>query len=208
MPADTRYSIADLARLAGVTSRTIRYYVTQGLLASPDTLGPKARYTDGHLARLRLIRRLQREHLPLAEIRSRLAGMTDADVGALLSLSGGTGDAGAEPPQDSAVDYVRRLLRPAAPVPVTSASIAPPAPPPPSFTAPGTPVPAPPAPLPDDPSAFGVEASPAEPDRSTWERLGITRDIEIHIRRPLDRRANKQVDRLVRIARELLGDES
>ncbi len=72
MPTDNEYTLQDLADLAEVTPRTIRYYVAQGLLPSPDRVGPGALYGPGHLARLRLIRRLQREHLPLAEIRSRL----------------------------------------------------------------------------------------------------------------------------------------
>ena len=70
MPDDP-YSLADLARLADVTPRTVRYYVAQGLLPSPDAAGPATRYGEGHLLRLRLIRHLQREHLPLAEIRTR-----------------------------------------------------------------------------------------------------------------------------------------
>src|SRR5690348_3078237 len=79
MPNDP-YSLTDLARLADVTPRTVRYYVAQGLLPSPDAAGPATRYGEGHLARLRLIRRLQRDHLPLAEIRARLAAMTDEDI--------------------------------------------------------------------------------------------------------------------------------
>ena len=79
MPDDP-YSLADLARLADVTTRTIRYYVAQGLLPSPEAAGPATRYGEGHLARLRLIKRLQRDHLPLAEIRSRLERMGDEEV--------------------------------------------------------------------------------------------------------------------------------
>ncbi len=79
MPDDP-YSLADLARLADVTTRTIRYYVAQGLLPSPEAAGPATRYGEGHLARLRLIKRLQRDHLPLAEIRGRLERMGDEEV--------------------------------------------------------------------------------------------------------------------------------
>ena len=71
MPDDP-YSLNDLARLAGVTTRTIRYYVAQGLLPSPEAAGPATRYGEGHLRRLRLIKRMQREHLPLSEIRGRI----------------------------------------------------------------------------------------------------------------------------------------
>ena len=37
--------------------------------------------------------------------------------------------------------------------------------------------------------------------------MAITPDIEIHVRRPLDRRSNKLVERLARIARDLFDDE-
>ena len=60
MPPDTEYSLQDLADLAGATPRTIRYYIAQGLLASPGRVGPGTTYTEGHLNRLRLIKRLQR----------------------------------------------------------------------------------------------------------------------------------------------------
>jgi len=50
MPDDP-YSLNDLARLADVTTRTIRYYVAQGLLPSPEVAGPATRYGEGHLAR-------------------------------------------------------------------------------------------------------------------------------------------------------------
>ena len=86
MQAD--YSLADLARMADVTPRTIRYYVAQGLLPSPDAAGPATRYSDEHLARLRLIRRMQRDHLPLAEIRERLEQMGDAEVVKTLAAMG------------------------------------------------------------------------------------------------------------------------
>src|SRR5688572_7633834 len=95
-----RYSLMELADLAGVTPRTVRYYQTQGLLASPGAFGPGAKYDDRHLDRLRVIRRLQREHLPLAEIRQRLAHLDEQTIATLAE------PAGDEPqPTDSALDY-------------------------------------------------------------------------------------------------------
>jgi len=44
-------------------------------------------------------------------------------------------------------------------------------------------------------------------ERSQWERIALAPDIELHIRRPLSRAQNKQVDRLVTIARELLEED-
>src|SRR6186997_485331 len=105
MPTDT-YSIADLARLTGVNVRTIRYYLAQGLLPASGESGPGAHYGEGHLDRLRLTRRLQQQHLPLAEIRRRLAELTDADVAGVLA----TTPAPEPTPTTSALDYVRAVL--------------------------------------------------------------------------------------------------
>ena len=66
------YRLSELADAAGVTPRTVRYYIAQGLLSSPGRLGPGTRYGNEHLDRLHLIRRLQDQGLSLAEIRDRL----------------------------------------------------------------------------------------------------------------------------------------
>ena len=50
------YSLTQLAKLADVTPRTIRYYISQGLLPSPGQQGPGTQYSDEHLERLRLIK--------------------------------------------------------------------------------------------------------------------------------------------------------
>lgn len=226
MPDDP-YSLADLARLADVTPRTVRYYVAQGLLPSPDAAGPATRYGEGHLLRLRLIRRLQREHLPLAEIRLRLEQMADDDVTAAL---GGDGSTPVEAPMDTdaTLAYVRSIMtragvsprfydQPANPQPPAAAArldrpipdgfpvreapepgASPAAPP---TTPPGL-LPLPSVALP----GRGVR-SPAG-DRSTWERLSITPDVEVHVRRPLDRPTNRRVERLIRIARELFEEDA
>lgn len=203
-----RYSLTELADLAGVTPRTVRYYLSQGLLTSPGTSGPGAKYDDTHLGRLRLIRKLQREHLPLAEIRQRLAGLDDATIASLAE--GPTSD---PDPQDSALDYIRRVLgssaaaprRLAAPPPLAQTNLTPPmriralaAEPIARIPAPGAPHPPMPAPV----------ASPsASTERSQWERIALAPNIELHVRRPLPRPLSKQVDRLVSIARDLLEED-
>lgn len=221
-PDMTDYSLTELARLADVTPRTVRYYVTQGLLPSPDAAGPATRYGDVHLARLRLIRRLQREHLPLAEIRLRLEAMTDAEIEA---AAGAPGPA-ARVDSDTAIAYVRNLMAQSGVSPRFYARPA--APPPASAPAVSAPVPLAEAaalaaismrevPLPDPDAAAAPSAAVREsgatyasgqPDRSTWERITLDPDVELHVRRPLDRLTNKRVDRLVRIARELFEDET
>ena len=74
MPAPA-YKLTELADAAGVTPRTVRYYIAQGLLPSPGRLGPHTRYDAAHLGRLLLIRSLQEDRrLPLADIRRGLEG--------------------------------------------------------------------------------------------------------------------------------------
>src|SRR5207245_4609541 len=63
--------IDELARRAGVPTRTIRYYTQQGLLPSPTLRGRVGYYDDRHVERLRLIKELQeKRYLPLSVIRS------------------------------------------------------------------------------------------------------------------------------------------
>jgi DNA-binding transcriptional MerR regulator len=68
------YSIGELANEVGVSTRTVRYYVSEGLLPPPEGGGPGSRYTDAHRARLEAINDLKEQYLPLKEIRRRLAG--------------------------------------------------------------------------------------------------------------------------------------
>ena len=108
----TQFELPDLCDQAEVTVRTVRYYIAQGLLPSPGQTGPGARYGQGHLDRLRLIRKLQREHLPLAEIRRRLEVLSDDEVAALL------GDVMPASKPGSALDYVRTKPVPFPPEPL------------------------------------------------------------------------------------------
>jgi DNA-binding transcriptional MerR regulator len=219
MPDDP-YSIMDLSRLADVTPRTIRYYVAQGLLPAPESAGPATRYGDGHLVRLRLIRRLQRDHLPLAEIRIRLERMRDEDVQALLDATASVAPDPARTGKET-LSYVQALMAKAGVPPRvpdgTRESSVPYMNPPARLTRsiPGAAAlhalkPATGAP----PAGFYMDASETiaprsvAGDRSTWERLVISADVELHVRRPLDRVANKRVDQLARIARELFDEES
>jgi hypothetical protein len=60
----------------------------------------------------------------------------------------------------------------------------------------------------DTPAASSIDGgSPPVIERSQWERIALAPDVELHIRRPLARAQQKQVDRLVAIARELLEEE-
>jgi DNA-binding transcriptional MerR regulator len=215
---DEPYTLTDLASLVDVTPRTVRYYVAQGLLPSPDAAGPATRYGEGHLARLRLIKRLQREHLPLAEIRARLERMGDPEVQQML-------DSTPDSPQPAPAEtlaFVRGLMAKSGVQPRVAETRAmyrrseatfertvpdsfplrsePVPPPSPSLPAqvPGTP----PSPLSAPTPRTQVGG------RTTWEHVVLAPDVELHVRRPLDRTVNKRVDQLIRIARELFDDEA
>jgi DNA-binding transcriptional MerR regulator len=170
--------LAKLAAAAGVTPRTIRYYVQQGLLPSPGTRGPGTRYDRSVLDRLQLIKLLQRQHLPLSEIRRRLESLDDEGVRtALRSLP----DA---PLQDTALGYVHRVLGH-----VAEEST--------GFSA---------ARLRRN-ALFSKPTTAAQPTRATWEHITLAPDVELHIRRPLSREQNKLVDSLLDAARAIFSEE-
>lgn len=189
-PNDTAtMTLAELATMADVTPRTVRYYVQQSLLPSPGS-GPRARYGRPHLTRIRLIKRLQKQDVPLAKIRSALESLDDAGVERLLSTLR------AEPGRETsqlgasmsapAVEYIRGVLEGRSSVPLGRhlphvAESNPSAPPP---------------------------ARPPQLTRSQWERLPLSPDVELHIRRPMSRHQNKQVDRLITFAIKLFEEDT
>ncbi len=63
------YKISELADKAGVTKRTIHYYISKGLLLPPEGSGVNSLYNDKHLERILLIKKLQAEYMPLNKIR-------------------------------------------------------------------------------------------------------------------------------------------
>jgi DNA-binding transcriptional MerR regulator len=74
---DTKtYSVGELAEAAGVSGRTVRYYVQEGLLPGPVGLGRGSHYGQEHLDQLRRILDLQRAGHSLLAIRQVLAGKT------------------------------------------------------------------------------------------------------------------------------------
>lgn len=189
-PSDGTYDLPELATRSGVSIRTVRYYIQQGLLPSPEARGPGAHYTEEHLDRLLRIKRLQRDHLPLAEIRR------------LLDSSASEGK-----PPATAKDYISEVLRgetsthlpegPAilvgrgrstrvmdATLSVSEEAI--------SYDSTAT-------------SSQSIANKP--PTRSQWERLTLAQDIELHVRRPLSRHLNKKLERLLESAREILKED-
>lgn len=69
MSAAVRYAIEELATLGGVSRRTVRYYVQEGLIPPPLGLGRGNHYTPEHLEQLLRVKALQENGRTLVEIR-------------------------------------------------------------------------------------------------------------------------------------------
>jgi uncharacterized ParB-like nuclease family protein len=137
---------------------------------------------------LKLIKLLQKEHMPLSEIRRQLESLDDAKVQALVREHSSR----KQPANSSAVDYIRSVLtgtRHLASQPAASNLFR-------SQTA---------EPAIEDRNAAYSTHRPAE--RSQWERVVLAPDVELHIRRPLSRSQNRKIEALIQHARETLKEE-
>lgn len=77
---DATWKLEELAERAGVSARTVRYYVQRGLLPAPQFRGRDTAYGLAHLTRLKAIRALQKRFLPLDAIETELARASDAEL--------------------------------------------------------------------------------------------------------------------------------
>jgi len=94
--------VHELAERAGVSVRTIRYYITEGLLPAPTTRGRYAYYSEEYLDLIELIRRLKDAYLPLREIRSLVLNLPSEIVRQVLEKNAGL-------PQEELLKNVRIL---------------------------------------------------------------------------------------------------
>jgi DNA-binding transcriptional MerR regulator len=214
---DERLGLAELTEAAGVSARTVRYYVAEGLLSPPVAAGAKSFYSRGHLDRLRLIARFKASYLPLKEIRRRLAALDDAGVRAQLvePLHGADASAGEE--RDSAASYVGRLLQPSPrPLPASpfpSSATMPPSMPPSgpagSYYALMTPFESAEVASRELGASqledFEATAEPMIDDHGAWRRVSLGHDAELLIREEAYRRQRDRVEWLVTWARKVFG---
>lgn len=85
MTEEPRFSIQDLADLADVSRRTVRYYVQEGLLPSPLGVGRGRHYGREHLDRLIQVKALQASGRTLDDIRGGGGPSQHSSASALLS---------------------------------------------------------------------------------------------------------------------------
>ena len=107
-PEPPRLDLDELGKRSGLPPRTIRYYISQGLVPAPVKRGPASYYREDHLNRLLLIRKYQAEGLPLDLIRRRLARL---GVRGAQEEAGSATPAGSSPSEaaNPALDYIRAL---------------------------------------------------------------------------------------------------
>ena len=76
------YTIQQLESASGVSRRTIRFYITRELLATPEGSKRGSFYTDEHLRILLKIRELVSEGYPLAQIKALLNPKSNSQTAA------------------------------------------------------------------------------------------------------------------------------
>ena len=193
---EANYSLTELADAADVSTRTIRYYISEGLLPPPEGGGHASRYTSAHLTRLRQIAALKAQYLPLREIRNRLGDPPLPSPG------------GADPrsSRSSARDYLRTLRRASAPPgrllheEDAGATYGVPEP----TAAPMMPPPAASSPEMDDAVPHDVLMEDRAPPGQLWRRISIGDSAELVIADDLFRRKREKVEWLIRWARKVI----
>ncbi len=199
------YTIEELSEATGITARTIRYYTTEGLLASPETRGRYALYSEAHLRRLQLVVMLKAAYLPLTTIKDRLAYVSHTNVAALVAggeivedetnetneTNEGTGNReneGTEDgpegiPEESAAAYLQRVLANRNAMQNTRTPRAP-------------------ASFPGLREGEGSDA-PGE----AWRRLEVLPGVELHFKVPVAPQTSVQIGKLLQYVRNVTKKE-
>jgi DNA-binding transcriptional MerR regulator len=184
------YLIHELAEKANVTVRTIRYYMVEGLLPTPTTRSKYALFSQEHLDRLDLIRRLKEIHLPLEEIREILQDANDEEIANILGISEERSKLSPLPPVSikehapgkAALDYISEIRNARSAIQRKDYSS-------PDLSRPLNSIPQP---------APGVRPGP-----ETWQRIQLAPGVELNIRNTTDPVLRAKIIELVRLSQEL-----
>jgi DNA-binding transcriptional MerR regulator len=107
---DHTFSLDELATVADVPRRTVRYYIELGLLEGAEGETRAARYTRRHLETLLQIRRLTAEGLALSRVKQRLAAEAAGEVaevrGGSVASEGAAAAAWSPAVRESVSEYV------------------------------------------------------------------------------------------------------
>jgi DNA-binding transcriptional MerR regulator len=194
------FLINELAQRAGTTVRTIRYYTNEGLLPQPDIQGKYAYYSQQHLNRLELIRRMKDAYLPLREIRQIIVSLSDEEVAQRL-MEQIPSNQESEPglkrnhvdsdEQSNALEYISKLMNEQNVLRSTSAST------PPQFSQPvkrSAPAPA---------NLQVSNANYALVEGETWQHIQLAPGIELNLLLPVDSDTNSRIQQLIAFASKL-----
>ncbi len=195
-----KFLINELAQRAGTTVRTIRYYTNEGLLPQPEFQGKYAYYSQQHLNRLELIRRMKDAYLPLREIRQIIISLSDEEVAQRLmeqipsnqkSESSVNRNQAKSNKPSNALEYISRLMNEQNVLRSSSVSS------PPQFSQPvrrNTPA----------PSNLQVSnANYSLVEGETWQRIPLAPGIELNLLLPVDSDTSSRIQQLIAFASKL-----
>ncbi|HVU68680.1 MAG TPA: MerR family transcriptional regulator [Ktedonobacteraceae bacterium] len=203
MQEDTPHlTIEELAERVDIPVRTVRYYITEGLLPGPEGRGKATTYSEEHLQRLRLIRLLSNQHRPLAEIHQLLNRLSLAEVKTLLAEEEQRArelEPAGQPPQPR--EYIAALLRNAQAsrlAAAQSAQVSPPAPAP-ASRPPGSSRSVTPGQKRVRESSSPYRSVPATSPEG-WQRWLLAPGVELHVREGAEEQQRDLLERLLRAA--------
>jgi len=195
--------IHELAERAGISVRTIRYYIEEGLLPQPSYQGKYSYYTPNYLDRLELIRRLKESYLPLREIREIMTSLSDDEVKhKLLEPSSSSPKFYSQPmpaqpnarPGQNALRYISQLMEDQT-----------------RYKTKGTTEKEPDL---KEPQELMVMQSNQLPDiteptgEETWLRITLAPGVELHLHQPLPSSIESRVRQLLSFARKIFTPKS
>lgn len=192
--------ISELAERTGVSTRTIRYYVEQGLLPQPEIQGKYAVFNEDYLIRLKLIKYLKDAYLPLREIKRKLEtlmvpemhdlvrkfeldpvrALAELDIYPAERSRNLTPTDDEEESSENAHDYIQRTLNRK------------------------------PAVVRERPVMFQAAAMPApksalEPVSESWQRVDLAPGVELNIRQPQPQSMRVKLEEVIKMARKILS---
>ncbi len=174
--APQTYSLKEVAAQVGVDLRVLRSWMELPYrILVGFGRGYGKRYPQAFLDRAMLVQRLRAENLPLAEVASRLRAVSDEDLAALLATAQPSGSSRVK---GSAADYAEMMLSSRGLSLNLTAAV---------------------------PVFQRVRPAVANVARSSWERIPITPELEIHARRPMTRDQNRRLEDLLKEAERLFG---
>jgi len=181
-----QFLINELAGKARVSVRTIRYYIEQGLLPSPQMRGRYSLYDEDYLHRIKLIKLYQEAHLPLKEIGLQMETFSAEDVAKMLEKfelhdkqeQANTLRSIRETPH-SASDYIENVMYMQNSLRSKEVHTA--------------------SPIPQSPTTISMI------NQTQWQRIEFAPGVELHYQEGLSQKLNEKVQQFIRNARKLFA---